>query len=171
MEMESTNSWLPAQMDRTAGPATAVAPRRRLPARRRSLTRSFTIGGAEGYLTAGVYPDGQLAEVFLLLGKQGSTLAGLMDTFSVTLSVALQSGVPLETWVGKFINTRFEPSGVTDDPDIRIATSLSDYVVRRLALDFLPYATRAQYGVFTAEERARSLDGERTSADVSAVLV
>ena len=97
--------------------------RERLPKRRHSQTTSFTVGGAEGYLTAGTYDDGRLGEVFLKFGKQGSTLAGVMDAFSIVTSVALQYGVPLETFVEKFTNMRFEPAGMTDDPDVRMAQS------------------------------------------------
>ena len=132
--------------------------RKRLPKSRPSRTVSFTVGGAEGYLTAGSYPDDGLGEVFLKLGKQGSTLAGVMDAFSIAISVALQHGVPLETYVSKFTNMRFEPAGMTDDPDIRMAQSLVDYVFRRLALDYLPFETRDAMGIHTAEERARQLD-------------
>jgi ribonucleoside-diphosphate reductase alpha chain len=136
------------------------ATRRRLPKKRPSQTVSFSVGGAEGYLTAGSYPDDGLGEVFLKLGKQGSTLAGVMDAFSIAVSVALQYGVPLETFVQKFTNLRFEPAGMTDDPDVRIAQSVMDYIFRRLALDYLPYETRAELGIFTAEERAQQLDAE-----------
>ena len=105
-------------------------------------------------MTAGMYEDGSLGEVFLKLGKQGSTLAGVMDAFSIGISIALQHGVPLETYIQKFTNMRFEPAGMTDDPDIRIAQSVMDYIFRRLALDHLPVETRASLGIFTAEERA-----------------
>ncbi len=132
--------------------------RKRLPKSRPSRTVSFTVGGAEGYLTAGSYPDDGLGELFLKLGKQGSTLAGVMDAFSIAVSVALQHGVPLETYVSKFTNMRFEPAGMTDDPDIRMAQSIVDYIFRRLALDYLPFETRAAIGIHTAEERARQLD-------------
>lgn len=128
--------------------------RRRLPKKRPSQTVSFAVGDAEGYLTASSYPDDGLGEIFLKFGKQGSTLAGMMDAFSLAVSVALQYGVPLEKYVEKFMNMRFEPAGMTDDPDIRMATSVMDYVARRLALDFLPYEKRAELGVFTAAERA-----------------
>jgi ribonucleoside-diphosphate reductase alpha chain len=127
--------------------------RRRLPKKRPSQTISFTVGGAEGYLHAGSYPDDGLGEIFIKLGKQGSTLAGVMDAFSMSISVGLQYGIPLEFYVAKFCNQRFEPAGMTDDPDIRIATSVLDYLFRRLALDFLPYEKRAQLGIFSAEER------------------
>ena len=132
--------------------------RKRLPKSRPSRTVSFAVGGAEGYLTAGSYPDDGLGEVFLKLGKQGSTLAGVMDAFSIAISVALQHGVPLETYVSKFTNMRFEPAGLTDDPDIRMAQSIVDYIFRRLALDYLPFETRSALGIYTAEERARQLD-------------
>jgi ribonucleoside-diphosphate reductase alpha chain len=100
--------------------------RKRLPKSRPSQTTSFTLGGAEGYMTAGSYPDDGLGEVFLKLGKQGSTLAGVMDAFSMAIS--LQYGVPLETYVAKFTNMKFEPAGLTDDPDIRMAQSIVDYI-------------------------------------------
>src|SRR6185437_7279232 len=92
------------------------------------------------------------------LGKQGSTLAGVMDAFSIAVSVALQHGVPLESYVAKFTNMRFEPAGLTDDPDIRMAQSIVDYIFRRLALDYLPFETRSALGIHTAAERARQLE-------------
>jgi ribonucleoside-diphosphate reductase alpha chain len=131
--------------------------RRRLPKKRPSQTVSFAVGDAEGYLTASSYPDDGLGEIFLKFGKQGSTLAGVMDAFSIAVSVALQYGVPLEKYLEKFMNMRFEPAGMTDDPDIRMATSVMDYVARRLALDFLPYEKRAELGIFTAQERRDQL--------------
>jgi ribonucleoside-diphosphate reductase alpha chain len=134
--------------------------RKRLPKKRPSQTVSFAVGDAEGYLTASSYPDDGLGEIFLKFGKQGSTLAGMMDAFSLAVSVALQYGVPLEKYVEKFMNMRFEPAGMTDDPDIRMATSVMDYVARRLALDFLPYEKRAELGVFTAAERAAQVRAE-----------
>jgi ribonucleoside-diphosphate reductase alpha chain len=132
--------------------------RRRLPKQRPSQTTSFTVGGAEGYMTAGSYPDNGLGEVFLKLGKQGSTLAGVMDAFSMAISISLQYGVPLETYVKKFTNMKFEPAGLTDDPDIRMSQSVMDYIFRRLALDYLPFEKRAELGIYTAEERKRQLD-------------
>ncbi len=132
--------------------------RRRLPKRRTSQTTSFAVGGAEGYLTAGTYENGELGEIFLKFGKQGSTLAGVMDAFSIAVSVGLQYGVPLETYVEKFTNLRFEPAGMTDDPDVRMAQSLMDYVFRRLALDYLDFDTRSFMGIHTAEERARQVE-------------
>jgi ribonucleoside-diphosphate reductase alpha chain len=127
--------------------------RKRLPKRRPSETVSFAVAGAEGYLTAGSYPDDGLGEIFVKMSKQGSTLAGVMDAFSMAISIALQYGVPLETYVSKFVNMRFEPAGMTDDPDVRIASSIVDYLFRRIALDHLPYEKRAQLGIFSADER------------------
>ena len=124
---------------------------------------SFTVGGAEGYLTAGSYPDDGLGEVFVKLGKQGSTLAGVMDAFSIAISVGLQYGIPLESYVSKFTNLRFEPAGMTDDPDVRIATSVLDYLFRRLALDYLPYEKRAQLGIFSADERTAQVAAATTA--------
>lgn len=156
----------------TAPAATALAHpvRKRLPKKRTSVTTSFSVAGAEGYMTAGMYEDGSLGEVFLKLGKQGSTLAGVMDAFSIGISLALQHGVPLETYIQKFTNMRFEPAGMTDDPDIRIAQSVMDYIFRRLALDHLPAETRAGLGIFSAEERAEQVAGSYgTSASTPTV--
>ena len=111
-------------------------------------------------MTASSYPDDGVGEVFLKLGKQGSTLAGVMDAFSMAISISLQYGVPLEKWVEKFTNMRFEPAGLTDDPDIRIASSVMDYMFRRLALDHLPYETRAELGILSAAERAAEVAGQ-----------
>ncbi|MBD2758555.1 vitamin B12-dependent ribonucleotide reductase [Yimella sp. cx-573] len=132
--------------------------RRRLPKRRTSQTTSFAIGGGEGYLTASQYDDGELGEIFLKFGKQGSTLAGVMDAFSIAVSVGLQYGVPLDTYVEKFTNLRFEPAGLTDDPDVRMAQSIMDYVFRRLALDYMDFETRSFMGIHSADERARQLE-------------
>ncbi|MFE4669032.1 vitamin B12-dependent ribonucleotide reductase [Streptomyces sp. NPDC056716] len=132
--------------------------RKRLPKGRPGITTSFTVGGAEGYMTANSYPDDGLGEVFLKMSKQGSTLAGMMDAFSIAVSVGLQYGVPLETYVSKFTNMRFEPAGMTDDPDVRMAQSIVDYIFRRLALDFLPFETRSALGIHSADERQRHLE-------------
>ena len=133
--------------------------RKRLPKSRPAITTSFSVGGAEGYMTASSYPDDGLGEVFLKMSKQGSTLAGLMDAFSIAISIALQYGVPLETYVSKFTNMRFEPAGMTDDPDVRLAQSVMDYIFRRLALDHLPLERRAELGIFTSAERAAQVAG------------
>ncbi|MEY4423697.1 MAG: hypothetical protein RLZZ258_800, partial [Actinomycetota bacterium] len=143
--------------------------RKRLPKSRPSSTTSFTVGGAEGYMTAGSYPDGGLGEVFLKLGKQGSTLAGVMDAFSIAVSIGLQYGVPLETFVQKFTNVSFEPAGLTDDADVRMAKSLMDYIFRRLALDYLPYDTRSYLGIYSSSERSAALDSNAAYAPIAPV--
>ncbi len=132
--------------------------RKRLPKSRVSRTTSFTVGGAEGYMTSGAHDDGELGEVFLKLGKQGSTLAGVMDAFSIAVSIGLQYGVPLSTYVTKFTNLRFEPAGLTDDPDVRMAQSIMDYIFRRLALDYLSFDERSMLGIYSAQERQRHLE-------------
>jgi ribonucleoside-diphosphate reductase alpha chain len=134
--------------------------RKRLPMSRPSRTTSFQVGDAEGYITAGSYPDDGLGEVFLKTSKQGSTLSGVMDAFSIAVSIGLQYGVPLDTYVSKFINMKFEPSGMTNDPDIRFASSLLDYVFRRLALDHLPEETREGLGIKSIAERTESAQAE-----------
>ena len=146
----------------------AAAVRKRLPKSRPSTTTSFAVGGAEGYMTSGAYADGALGEVFLKLGKQGSTLAGVMDAFSIAVSIGLQYGVPLETFVEKFTNLRFEPAGMTDDADIRMAQSMMDYIFRRLALDYLPFDTRSAMGLYTSAERTRALETGEYTPDITA---
>jgi len=116
------------------------------------------VGGAEGYMTSGAHDDGELGEVFLKLGKQGSTLAGVMDAFSMAISISLQYGVPLETYVSKFSNLSFEPNGLTDDADVRMAKSIMDYIFRRLALDYLDFDSRQGLGIYSADERQRYLE-------------
>jgi ribonucleoside-diphosphate reductase alpha chain len=143
--------------------------RKRLPKARPATTTSFSVGGAEGYMTAGAYEDGALGEVFLKLGKQGSTLAGVMDAFSIAVSIGLQYGVPLETFVEKFTNLRFEPAGMTDDKDIRMAQSMMDYIFRRLALDYLPFEERAAMGLFTVAEREAALNNGGEYAPIASV--
>ncbi|HEY1917041.1 MAG TPA: vitamin B12-dependent ribonucleotide reductase [Streptosporangiaceae bacterium] len=155
-----------------AAEAAPVAPReirpvrRRLPRARPATVTRFSVAGAEGYMTASNYPDDGLGEVFLKLGKQGSTLAGVMDAFSIAISVGLQYGIPLESYVAKFTNMRFEPAGLTDDPDIRIASSVMDYIFRRLALDHLTYDERADLGILSAAERSAGLADHETQAQV-----
>ncbi len=132
--------------------------RRKLPKQRPSQTISFRVADAEGYLTAGEYPGDGLGEIFVKLGKQGSTLSGVMDAFAISVSLGLQYGVPLDAYVQKFMNMRFEPAGMTDDPEIRFATSIVDYLARKLAIEYLPADKRAGLGVFTTDERTAALD-------------
>lgn len=124
-----------------------------MPRRRIGQTTSVTIGGERFYVTANGRADGSLGEVFIQWGKQGSTAAGLMDVYAVALSVGLQHGVPLAELLRQGIDTYFVPNGRTDDPDIPRVSSVVDYLVRRLAIDWLPYEQRAGLGVFTMDER------------------
>jgi ribonucleoside-diphosphate reductase alpha chain len=127
--------------------------RERLPRRRRSSTFAFRVADCEGYVTVGEYEDGRPGEVFMKVSKQGSTLAGIMDAFSISVSLGLQHGVPLATYVRKYTNMRFEPAGMTDDSELRIASSLADYIFRRLAVDYLPAEERIELGIQTTNER------------------
>jgi ribonucleoside-diphosphate reductase alpha chain len=142
-------------------PAELATPvRKRLPQSRPSVTTKFEVGDAEGYITASSYPDDGIGEIFLKTSKQGSTLSGITDAFSIAISIGLQYGVPLETYVSKFINMKFEPSGMTNDPDIRFASSIVDYVFRRLALDHLPEDKREGLGIRSIEERRETAAAE-----------
>jgi ribonucleoside-diphosphate reductase alpha chain len=137
-----------AAASRAGGPV-----RRRLPSTRPSKTFSFSVGDADGYIIAGEYPEDGIGEIFLKVAKQGSTLSGIMDAFAISVSLGLQYGVPLEAYVQKFINMRFEPSGMSTDPDIRFASSLVDYIFRRLALEYLDEDKRTGLGVRSISER------------------
>jgi ribonucleoside-diphosphate reductase alpha chain len=147
----------PAEVAATVAEA-HVPMRRKLPKTRPSQTISFTVGEAKGYITAGEYPGDGLGEIFVKLGKQGSTLSGLLDAFAISVSIGLQYGVPLESYVAKFMNMRFEPAGMTDDPEIRFSTSILDYLARKIAIEYLPFDKREALGIFTLEERTRMLD-------------
>ncbi len=136
----------------TAPPATV---RRRLPRKRTSKTFAFRVADCEGYVTVGEYEDHQPGEVFIKVSKQGSTLSGVMDAFAIAVSLGLQHGVPLSTFVRKYTNIRFEPAGITDDPELRLASSLVDYIFRRLALDYLPIDERIELGILSTTERAQ----------------
>ena len=146
-------------------PVLVGAVRERLPRRRHSNTFSFRVADCEGYVTVGEYEDGRPGEVFIKVSKQGSTLAGVMDAFSISISLGLQHGVPLSTYVRKYSNMKFEPAGITDDPDLRIATSLVDYMFRRLALDYLSNEEREALGIMSSAERTQpTLPGVEESA-------
>jgi ribonucleoside-diphosphate reductase alpha chain len=127
--------------------------RQKLPRTRTSKTFSFRVADCHGYATVGEFEEGRPGEVFLKVAKQGSTLSGIMDAFAIAVSLGLQYGVPLRAFVEKFTNMRFEPAGMTDDPDLRFATSLADYIFKRLAVEYLPYAEREELGIFTVDER------------------
>ena len=137
--------------------------RRELPVSRRSRTVEWRVGDAKGYMTVGEYDDGLPGEVFVRVAKQGSTLAGLADGWAIAVSHGLQWGVPLSSYVSAFRGMRFEPGGITSDPDIRFATSVFDYLVRRLALDYLDPDERQALGVVSASERAGTLPGLDTA--------
>jgi ribonucleoside-diphosphate reductase alpha chain len=157
---------------REAEPLVVGAVRERLPRRRSSHTFSFRVADCEGYVTVGEYEDGRPGEVFIKVSKQGSTLAGIMDGFAVAVSLGLQHGVPLATYVRKYSHMKFEPAGITDDVDLRIATSLLDYIFRRLALDYLSYEDRLELGVLSTQERTQpTLPGVEESATLSVGLV
>ena len=153
-------------------PLVVGAVRERLPRRRRSSTFAFRVSDCEGYVTVGEYEDGRPGEVFMKVSKQGSTLAGIMDAFSISVSLGLQHGVPLATYVRKYTNMRFEPAGMTDDADLRIATSLIDYIFRRLAIDYLSRQEREDLGVLSTKERLQpALPGIDEAVTVDQPLV
>jgi ribonucleoside-diphosphate reductase alpha chain len=141
--------------------------RQKLPRTRNSKTFSFRVADCRGFATVAEYEDGRPGELFLNVSKQGSTLAGIMDSFAISVSHGLQYGVPLRAFVETFTNRRFEPAGMTDDPDIRIATSLVDYIFRKLAVEYLPYEERAEIGVLTTGERMQpTLPGVEEAATI-----
>jgi len=127
--------------------------REKLPRSRRGRTFEFRVADCKGFATIGEYSDGRPGEVFLTVSKQGSTLAGIMDAFAKSISYGLQYGVPMRAFIEAFVNTRFEPAGMTDDPDIRMASSIVDYLFRRLAVEYLTTDERAELGIYTREER------------------
>jgi ribonucleoside-diphosphate reductase alpha chain len=127
-----------------------------MPRERQSITHKFSIGGHEGYITAGMYEDGTVGEIFLTdIGKEGSTLRGMMNSFATSISIALQYGVPLETLVQKFSYMRFDPEGITGNPEIPFAKSMPDYIMRWLASRFLDTDAQEELGILTPEVRAR----------------
>ena len=138
--------------------AEAGPKRNRMPRERQSITHKFSIAGHEGYITAGMYEDGTVGEIFLTdIGKEGSTLRGMMNAFATSISIALQYGVPLDTLVEKFSYMRFEPEGITQNPEIPFAKSMPDYIMRWLASRFLDTDTQEELGILTPEVRARKM--------------
>jgi ribonucleoside-diphosphate reductase alpha chain len=139
--------------------------RKRMPRERQSITHKFSIGGHEGYITAGMYEDGSVGEIFLTdIGKEGSTLRGMMNSFATAISIALQYGVPLETLVQKFSYMRFEPEGITSNPEIPFAKSMPDYIMRWLASRFLDTDAQEELGILTPAVRARKAAQEAAQA-------
>ena len=129
--------------------------RQKLPRTRAARTFEFRVADCKGFATVGEYPNGQPGEIFLTVSKQGSTLAGIMDAFAKSISYGLQYGVPLRAYVEAFVNMKFEPAGMTDDPDVRFAGSIMDYLFRRLALEYMSYDERAEINIFTVAERTQ----------------
>ena len=158
-----------AAIEQAVADALAKAPpkRRRMPRERQSITHKFSIGGHEGYITAGMYEDGSIGEIFLTdIGKEGSTLRGMMNSFATAISIALQYGVPLETLVRKFSYMRFEPEGMTSNPEIPFAKSMPDYIMRWLASRFLDVDLQEELGILTPEVRARKAAQDAASSQV-----
>ncbi len=158
------------EIDKAVKDALAKAPpkRRRMPRERQSITHKFSIGGHEGYITAGMYEDGSVGEIFLTdIGKEGSTLRGMMNSFATAISISLQYGVPLETLVRKFSYMRFEPEGMTSNPEIPFAKSMPDYIMRWLASRFLDVDLQEELGILTPEVRARKAAQDAVSSQVS----
>ncbi|MCR4314654.1 MAG: vitamin B12-dependent ribonucleotide reductase, partial [Candidatus Uhrbacteria bacterium] len=138
--------------------------RRRLPDERRSITHKFAVGNSEGYITVGLYDDGTPGEMFITMSKEGSVISGLVDSFATAVSIGFQYGVPLEVLVNKFAHKRFEPSGYTNNPQIRIAKSITDYIFRWLAIKFLPRESQISVGINVGEEVERErLEGTEGS--------
>ncbi|MGZ6965909.1 MAG: TSCPD domain-containing protein, partial [Acidimicrobiia bacterium] len=143
--------------------------RQKLPRVRSSKTFSFRVADCHGYATVGEFEDGRPGELFLKVAKQGSTLCGIMDAFAISVSLGLQYGVPLKAFVEKFTSMRFEPAGMTDDPDLRIATSLADYIFRRLAVEYLDADERRDMGILTVSERLQpTLPGVEEAVEAQA---
>ncbi len=139
--------------------------RQKLPRTRRGKTFEFRVADCKGFATIGEYDDGQPGEIFLTVSKQGSTMAGVMDAFAKSVSYGLQYGVPLRAFVEAFTNMRFEPAGMTDDPDLRFASSIMDYLFRRLALEYMTYDERAELGIFSVERAAAADAAGRRGGD------
>jgi len=131
--------------------------RRRLPDERKSITHKFSVAGHEGYVTVGMYPDGSPGEIFLVMAKEGSTMSGLLDAFAITMSMALQYGVPLHDLVAKLSHMRFEPAGFTPNQSIPFAKSVVDYIVRWLATKFLDAQDQFEIGVLLRDKQDRDV--------------
>ena len=139
-----------------------------MPRERESITHKFSVGGHEGYITAGKYEDGTVGEIFLTdIGKEGSTMRGMMNAFATSISIALQYGVPLETLVRKFSYMRFEPEGMTTNPEIPFAKSMPDYIMRWLASRFLDADMQEELGILTPAVRARKAAEDALSSHSS----
>jgi ribonucleoside-diphosphate reductase alpha chain len=162
---EDVEALVKAAVEKAVG---EVGPqRKRMPRERQSITHKFSIGGHEGYITAGMYEDGTVGEIFITdVGKEGSTLRGMMNSFATAISIALQYGVPLDTLVQKFAYMRFEPEGITQNPEIPFAKSMPDYIMRWLASRFLDVEDQEELGILTPQVRARKI-AEETATSIS----
>jgi ribonucleoside-diphosphate reductase alpha chain len=167
-EQGTAESSAAAVIEKIVEKVVAKPVRQKLPRSRRGRTFEFRVADCKGFATIGEYEDGRPGEVFLTVSKQGSTLSGIMDAFAKSISYGLQYGVPMRAFVEAFVNMRFEPAGMTDDPDIRFAASIMDYLFRRLALEYLTYAEREELGIFSIDERLQpTLPGVEESSYVS----
>ena len=167
-EQGTAESSAAAVVEKIVEKMVAKPVRQKLPRSRRGRTFEFRVADCKGFATIGEYEDGRPGEVFLTVSKQGSTLSGIMDAFAKSISYGLQYGVPMRAFVEAFVNMRFEPAGMTDDPDIRFAASIMDYLFRRMALEYLTYAEREELGIFSIDERLQpTLPGVEESSYVS----
>ena len=167
-EQGTAESSAAAVIEKIVEKVVAKPVRQKLPRSRRGRTFEFRVADCKGFATIGEYEDGRPGEVFLTVSKQGSTLSGIMDAFAKSISYGLQYGVPMRAFVEAFVNMRFEPAGMTDDPDIRFAASIMDYLFRRMALEYLTYAEREELGIFSIDERLQpTLPGVEESSYVS----
>ena len=167
-EQGTAESSAAAVVEKIVEKIVAKPVRQKLPRSRRGRTFEFRVADCKGFATIGEYEDGRPGEVFLTVSKQGSTLSGIMDAFAKSISYGLQYGVPMRAFVEAFVNMRFEPAGMTDDPDIRFAASIMDYLFRRMALEYLTYAEREELGIFSIDERLQpTLPGVEESSYVS----
>ena len=169
LTIDTTEKTSPAEIARGVGPNAVRPQRERLPRSRSSRTFEFRVADCKGFVTVGEYSDGRPGEIFIRVSKQGSTLAGIMDAFAMAVSHGLQYGVPLDAYVTAFVGMRFEPAGITDDPELRIASSLIDYLFRRLAVEYMPLAKRRSLNIVTSDERTQpTLPGVEEVAEASA---
>jgi hypothetical protein len=168
LSVQKSASALETRIERVVETIVLQEPvRQKLPRRRNSKTFSFRVADCHGYVIVGEFEDGRPGEIFLKVAKQGSTLAGIMDAFAISVSHGLQYGVPLKAFVDMFTNMRFEPAGITDDPEIRLASSLVDYIFRRMAVEYLTYDERVDMGILTIGERSQqTLPGVEESSTV-----
>ena len=169
LTIDTLEKTSPAEIARGVGSNIARPQRERLPRSRSSRTFEFRVADCKGFVTVGEYSDGRPGEIFIRVSKQGSTLAGIMDAFAMAVSHGLQYGVPLDAYVSAFVGMRFEPGGITDDPELRIASSLIDYLFRRLAVEYMPLAKRRSLNIVTTDERTEpTLPGVEEVAEASA---